>query len=162
MEIRTKQRLIVSLVLLAILTIFFPLLFCSLHPSMSLFMLMTAVLMTLLLIKSVTQLQLHHTPSTSVGTITGKTDSTSFSLSPQPAQLLIISKVVASKPQPLQMSVKVILAVILFLVPVKVKPKKFFVKKVLFYLISFIYLTNKSIGNSNSEVSDSFNNADAC
>lgn len=130
MEIRTKQRVIGGLVLLAVLAVFFSLLFCSSHPSISLFMLMTVVLVPLLPIKSVTQLQLHYPPSTSAKTITGKTDLTS--LPPQQAAQIIDS---------IQTGCIETTAI-----------------KVSFYSISFIYLAVRSMGNANSEFSDSSNN----
>ena len=121
MEIRTKQRLIGGLVLLAVMVIFLPLLFHNPHPSTSLSMLTTVVLVPPAPSKPVVQLQLPQ--STSAKTTAGETPSTSSS-SPPSAQL-IAPKPVTPKPQPLRMPAQE--AAVLTVpasVPGKIKPKK--------------------------------------
>lgn len=109
MEIRTKQRLIGCLVLLAILAIFLPLLFYNLYPSTSLFKPKAVVFVPLvptITNKSVIQLQLRPSLSAKI-TAAGKIHSTF--LSPPPAQSIPpkLPKPATSKLQPLlQMPVK--------------------------------------------------------
>lgn len=113
MEIRTKQRLIGGLVLLAVVAIFLPLLFHNPHPSTnSLSMPTPVVLVPPAPSKPVVQLQLP--PSPSAKSAAGKTLSTSS------------SKLSTQKPQPLQMPAKetAVLTVSDSSVPEKIKPKK--------------------------------------